>query len=329
MNDTLTTRALDREASARRERLASTLDELSASLTPGRVLDEVLSYAKGGGGNFLMGLGKSAAANPLPTLLISTGCALFLSGKGGIHLAGARKQSSGRESQTEYSRSIRGRHEESEGIFSKTAGAVSGAASTVADKVGSAAGSVASAAADVGTRIVDSAKGAASTIADTTTKAGEGVAFAGARARQYAGDVAGTAQFSAASAQRKATLLGRELQGKAADAFNEYPLVVAAGGLLLGAALAAFLPRTRIEDRYLGETSETMKGALADGVFEGVNRVATGVENVVSKVSQTAGEEDVFGAAKDSIDALSDKVGKTFKAGKNAINEEFGSDKKH
>jgi len=47
MNDTLTTRALDREASARRERLASTLDELSASLTPGRVLDEVLSYAKG------------------------------------------------------------------------------------------------------------------------------------------------------------------------------------------------------------------------------------------------------------------------------------------
>ena len=38
MNDTLTTRALDHEASARRERLASTLDELSASLTPGRVL---------------------------------------------------------------------------------------------------------------------------------------------------------------------------------------------------------------------------------------------------------------------------------------------------
>src|SRR4249920_2075061 len=100
MNDTLTTRALDHEASSRRERLASTLDELSASLTPGRVLDEVLSYAKGGGGNFLMGLGKSAVANPLPTLLISTGCALFLSGKGGIHLGGARSQSNERGTET-------------------------------------------------------------------------------------------------------------------------------------------------------------------------------------------------------------------------------------
>src|SRR5262245_23241911 len=107
MRRALTARELDQEAYDRRERLASTLDELSASLTPGRMLDEGLSYAKSGGGNFLLGLGKSAAANPLPTLLISTGCALFLSGKGGNPF-GTPKRDSELRARTEYDRSVRG-----------------------------------------------------------------------------------------------------------------------------------------------------------------------------------------------------------------------------
>ena len=49
MREAMTVRALDREADERRERLNSTLDELASGLTPGRVLDEVLSYAKSGG----------------------------------------------------------------------------------------------------------------------------------------------------------------------------------------------------------------------------------------------------------------------------------------
>jgi hypothetical protein len=323
MRRALTARELDHEAHDRRERLASTLDELSASLTPGRILDEVLSYAKGGGGNFLMGLGKSAASNPLPTLLISTGCALFLSGKGGIPFGSATKGVSERSSRTEYARSVRGRAPDDPGVMSRAVDAVSGAASTVTETLGSAASRVASVASDLGSRVSETAKGAANTVAGAASEAGETLVGAGGDVRNYTEDVVGSTRQSATAAQRRATLLGRELNGKAADAFNEYPLVVAAGGLLVGAALAAFLPRTKIEDRYMGDTSDALKGAFSEGAADTIDRVAAGVGNVVDAVTTKAGEEDILGSAKNSVDELTAKVSNTLKAGKAAIDDEL------
>ena len=61
-------RAYEREADETRRRLSTSLDELASNLTPGRMLDEVLSYARAGGGDFLRGLGNAASANPMPTL---------------------------------------------------------------------------------------------------------------------------------------------------------------------------------------------------------------------------------------------------------------------
>jgi hypothetical protein len=326
MRRELTARELDNEANNRRERLASTLDELSASLTPGRMLDEVLSYAKSGGGNFLLGLGKSAAANPLPTLLISTGCALFLSAKGGISIAGDDKKVE--TARNEYERSVRGRAPESPGVVSKAVSSMSRAASTAADKMGSAASNVASTASDLGGRLTEAARGATDTAAQSVSEAGARIAAAGDGVRHYADNVADSARQSATAARHRATLLGRELNGKAADAFNEYPLVVAAGGLLLGAALAAMLPRTKIEDRYMGDTSDALKEAFSDGAADTVDRVTAGVGNVVEAVKTKAGEEGILGAAKMSVDDLTSRVGSTLKAGKEAIDQELGEGRK-
>src|SRR5665213_3875634 len=76
-------RRYEREAVETRRRLSSTLDELTSSLTPGRVLDEVMSFSRAGGGDVLRGLGGAASANPIPTLLVGAGLAMFLSGRGG------------------------------------------------------------------------------------------------------------------------------------------------------------------------------------------------------------------------------------------------------
>src|SRR5262245_6647284 len=73
---------LEREAAATRARLTGDLDHLVEGLTPGRLFDEALAYSRRGGANFLRGLGHAAAANPIPTLLIGAGCAMFLSGRG-------------------------------------------------------------------------------------------------------------------------------------------------------------------------------------------------------------------------------------------------------
>lgn len=320
MREEIATRNLDQEAIERREHLASTLDELSASLTPGRMLDEILSYAKGGGGNFLMGLGKSAATNPVPTLLIGAGCAMLLSGRSGLPFLEGRGRAKQETARTEYDRSVRTRGGSEPGVISKVAGAVSGAASSVAHKVAHAAGSVAGATADLGGRVVETAARATDKFTETTSAAGESIA---SRAQAYTEEMTETAQTTATSAQRKATLLGRELNGKAAHLFNEYPLVVAAGGLLAGAALAAFLPRTRVEDRYLGATSDSLKDSFVSGAIDGVERVATAAQNVAQTVSAKAGEEDILGSARESVDSLSRKFSTTLKAGQDAIDREL------
>src|SRR5947208_3138128 len=65
-------------------RLAGNLRELSDRLTPGQVFDEMLAYAKGGGGTFLNALSHAARDNPIPSLLIGAGLLMFLSEKTGL-----------------------------------------------------------------------------------------------------------------------------------------------------------------------------------------------------------------------------------------------------
>ena len=67
------------EAEATRQRISRTVDELSDRLTVGQVLDEVLGHAKGGGGTMASALTRAARDNPIPSLLVSAGCMMFLS----------------------------------------------------------------------------------------------------------------------------------------------------------------------------------------------------------------------------------------------------------
>ena len=73
-----------REAEATRQRISRTMDEVSDRLTIGQVLDEVLGYAKGGGGTMASALTRAARDNPVPSLLVSAGAMLFLSERLGI-----------------------------------------------------------------------------------------------------------------------------------------------------------------------------------------------------------------------------------------------------
>ena len=82
------TEQLERETEQTRARLTETLEELR-SMTPGRVVDEVLDYAKTGGGDFLrnMGskLGHQVAENPLPAALIGAGVIWLMMSDGKAH----------------------------------------------------------------------------------------------------------------------------------------------------------------------------------------------------------------------------------------------------
>src|ERR1700719_4210775 len=74
---------LRRETEETRARVAETLEELRARITPGQVVDQLVDYAgDSGAGEFFRNLGRQAVKNPLPVTLMGAGLAwLMLAGK--------------------------------------------------------------------------------------------------------------------------------------------------------------------------------------------------------------------------------------------------------
>jgi len=65
---------LEREARRSREKLALTLEQLRARLTPGQVIDQTIDYVRNGPvAEFLHNLGREVRENPMPLVLIGIG----------------------------------------------------------------------------------------------------------------------------------------------------------------------------------------------------------------------------------------------------------------
>src|SRR5689334_14308684 len=56
-----------------RARVDATLDEIQRRLSPGQLIDEVLRHGRGAGTDFVANLGRTLAANPVPTALVGIG----------------------------------------------------------------------------------------------------------------------------------------------------------------------------------------------------------------------------------------------------------------
>ena len=69
----------EREAEETRWQLAGTLEELRDRMTPGRVVDQVVDYTRGGpAAEFLRNLGREVRENPMPLILIGIGIAWLM-----------------------------------------------------------------------------------------------------------------------------------------------------------------------------------------------------------------------------------------------------------
>jgi hypothetical protein len=69
----------EREAEETRWQLAGTLEELRGRMTPGRVADQVVDYARDGpAAEFLRNLGREVRENPMPLVLIGIGIAWLM-----------------------------------------------------------------------------------------------------------------------------------------------------------------------------------------------------------------------------------------------------------
>lgn len=66
---------LEREINAKREHISDLVDALEQRLSPGQLMDQVLAYGKGNGGEFFHNLGTTLKNNPLPATLTAVGMA--------------------------------------------------------------------------------------------------------------------------------------------------------------------------------------------------------------------------------------------------------------
>lgn len=73
---------LQREIEMQRSRVENTIDQIQERLSPGQIVDELLSYTKTGGTEFASNLGRTAAANPLPVALLGVSLAWLIAGPG-------------------------------------------------------------------------------------------------------------------------------------------------------------------------------------------------------------------------------------------------------
>jgi ElaB/YqjD/DUF883 family membrane-anchored ribosome-binding protein len=69
---------LEREIEAKRAEIAGLVSALERRLSPGEIVDRVLGYARGHGGELAGNLGASVKANPVPMLLTGLGLAWMM-----------------------------------------------------------------------------------------------------------------------------------------------------------------------------------------------------------------------------------------------------------
>jgi len=69
---------LQREIELQRTRVESTIDQIQEKLSPGQLVDELLAYTKGGGGEFVASLQRNVTANPLPVALLGVSLAWLM-----------------------------------------------------------------------------------------------------------------------------------------------------------------------------------------------------------------------------------------------------------
>jgi len=72
-NGTKTSAQLEREVNEQRNRVEARIGEIKDRLSPGQLVDELLSYTKDGGSNFAGNFAQQVTANPIPAALVGVG----------------------------------------------------------------------------------------------------------------------------------------------------------------------------------------------------------------------------------------------------------------
>jgi hypothetical protein len=118
----------------------------------------------------------------------------------------------------------------------------------------------------------------------------------------------------------------RAVLGSARDSLavllQAQPLAVGAIGLAIGAGIAAALPKTDVEDDYLGKISTTVKTRAAEIAGQQIETATALVGDVVEAASAEASRQGItLDDAKTAIDDITVRAGRVVDAAKSSVGE--------
>ena len=106
------------------------------------------------------------------------------------------------------------------------------------------------------------------------------------------------------------------------DLFRAQPLALGAIGLAIGAGIAAALPKTDVEDGYLGAASEAIKTQAAEIAGQQIENATALAGNVVEAASAEARKQGLTpDGAKAAAEDVKERVGRVVDAAKNSVGE--------
>jgi hypothetical protein len=306
---------LEREVEAQRSRVESTIGEIKDRLTPGQLVDELLSYTKHGGAHFASNLGHTITANPLPATLLGISLAWLMAGpKLGMGNGKAHEWDTSRPEYKAIGGSSlqRVKHApDASGAwyseFTDDTGAIYRARSDSAgNRMGHFMDDTGKAFAgffdETGKRITEFRDDAGNVLDQATGWANHAWHDATWAAGQRMGAIADSAMHMGSDLQHNAARMSRD----AMRMLEDQPLVLGALAFAAGAALGAAVPHTRQEDELMGEAADEVKrqaGKVASDLYEQGKETA---EEVYEDVSEKAGE--MYGDAKRKLTGGAEKA---------------------
>jgi hypothetical protein len=226
-----------------RANLDETLTAIEHKLNPSQLFDQGVDYLRHSGAReYVSNLGESAKQEPIPLALVGIGLAWLMLSNGRSTTSATHVTS---EDLAAHARSA--------------AGSARSAAESVSDSVR-------------GT--VDSVRGTMASMRDSASRTSHRLSDATHRIGQTASAARERASQMSASARHQA----ERMRHGYARVVNEHPLALGAIGLAVGAVLAATAPRTRNEDRLMGEASRRAKDNVREAGKEQFERAASSLE---------------------------------------------------
>lgn len=233
---------------------------------------------------------RAARNRPEAVLVLAAGVALLL--------RGASKLTSSSDASSSYDRHIEGVNR------SRSANRLSAIAREQGERLGEWSDSAR-----------DTANDAVRTVRDTSERMTGYASNMIDQISETASDYASTASHWADEARegfshqsQRVSDLARELPDDLDHAVREHPLVVAALGIAVGAAIGASLPSTRLESRAMGDA----RNSLFDAARQARGRVGEAAEEAYEEVKRAADER---GLNVEGVTEVARDAAKTFAAG--------------